>query len=81
MIINTDFEFCKLLCIPPRHRSLDQTTKQPLSSFEPQRTWKYKQISGLRPEPSGLLKKISGMSQRIVGILDMPLVCGDYVWD
>ena len=31
-------------CIPRRHRLLGQSTKQPLSSFEPQKPLKYKQL-------------------------------------
>ena len=42
-------------CIPHRKRLLGQTTKQPLSYFEPWTLWKYKQLWGLRPEPSCLL--------------------------
>ena len=42
-------------CIPRRHRLLHQTIKQPLSNFEPWKPWKYKQLSGLRPDPSCLL--------------------------
>ena len=41
-------------CIPHRHKVLVQTTKQPLSNFEPKKPWKYKQIWGLRPDHSGL---------------------------
>ena len=36
-----------------------QTTKQPLSNFELGKPWKYKQLWGLRPDPSCLWKKIS----------------------
>ena len=43
-------------CIPHRHRLLVQTTKQPLSNFDPQKPWKYKQLWGLRPDPSCLKK-------------------------
>ena len=39
-------------CIPHRYRLLGQTTKQPLSNFEPRKPGKYKQLSGLRPDPS-----------------------------
>ena len=46
-------------CIPRRHRLFDQTTKQPLNNFEPQKPWKYNQFWGLRPDPSCLEKKIS----------------------
>ena len=44
-------------CIPHRQRLLGETTKQPLSNFEPQEPWKYKQLWGLRTDPSCLLKK------------------------
>ena len=30
-------------CNPRRHNALGQTTKQPLSDFEPRKPWKYKQ--------------------------------------
>ena len=56
VIINIDFESCKLLH-SRRHRLVGQTTKQPLSNFEAQKTLKYKQLSGLRLDPSCLLKK------------------------
>ena len=38
---------------------LDQTTKQPLSNLEPRKPWTCKQLWGLRPDPSCLLKKLS----------------------
>ena len=44
-------------CILRRHRLFGQTTKQPLSNFEPQKPRKYKQFWGLRPNPSSLGKK------------------------
>ena len=51
--MNMDFESCKLL-----HSSqtvlLGQTTKQALSNFEPWKPWKYKQLSGMRPDPGCL---------------------------
>ena len=31
---------------------IGQTTKQPLSNFQPKKSWKYKQLWGLRPGPS-----------------------------
>ena len=46
MIINIDFG-SENYCIPWRHRLLGQTTKQPLSNSEPQKSWKYKQLWGL----------------------------------
>ena len=53
VIINIDFEFCKSL-----HSSYAQVTssnhQQPLSNFEPQKLWRYKQLSGLRSDPSCL---------------------------
>ena len=33
---------------------IGQTTKQPLSNFEPRKSWKYKQLWGLGPDPSYL---------------------------
>ena len=45
-------------CISRRHRLLDQTNKQPLSNFEPPKSWKYKQLWGLKPDPSCLQKKL-----------------------
>ena len=39
-IWNVDFESWSY-CIPGKHRLLIQTTKQPLSNFEPNKTWKY----------------------------------------
>ena len=53
VILNVDFESLNY-CIPRRHRLLDQTTKQPLSNFEPIRPWKYKQLRELRPGHSCL---------------------------
>ena len=44
-------------CIPGRHRLLVQTIKQPLSNSEPQKSWKYKELWGLRPYPSYLQNK------------------------
>ena len=44
--------------IPSWHSLLGQTTKQPLSNSEPQKSWKYKQLRGLRPDPDPI-KKIS----------------------
>ena len=34
-------------CISRRRRLLGETTKQPLSNFEPRKPWKCKQLSGL----------------------------------
>ena len=46
-------------CIPRRHRLLGQTTKQPVSNFDPPKPWKYKQLWGLTPDPSCLsIKKV-----------------------
>ena len=45
-------------CISRRHRLRDQTNKQPLSNFEPPKSWKYKQLWGLKPDPSCLQKKL-----------------------
>ena len=42
--------------IPRKYGSLRQTTKQPLSNFEPQKLWKYKQLWGLSPDSSCLQK-------------------------
>ena len=39
--MNINFESIQNCCIPRRHRLLVQTTKQPLSNFEPQKTWKW----------------------------------------
>ena len=41
-----------------RYRLLGQTTKQPLSNFETRQRWKYKQLFGLRPDPSCLEKSV-----------------------
>ena len=38
--MSLDFKSWKLL-FPHRHRLLRQTTKQPLSNFEPRKPWKY----------------------------------------
>ena len=38
-------------CIPHRHKLFGQTAKQPLNNFEPPKTWKYKQLWGVRPDP------------------------------
>ena len=35
-----------------------QTTKQPLSNFEPWQSWKYKQLWVMGPKPTCLLKKL-----------------------
>ena len=56
MILNIGFESSKLLYFC-RHRLLGQTVKQPLSNFEPQTASKYKQLRGLKPDPSCLSKK------------------------
>ena len=53
LIINANFESWNY-CIPRRYRLLDQTTKQPLSNFEPKKPWKYEQLWELRPDPSCL---------------------------
>ena len=50
------FWILKNTVVSRRHSLLSQTTKQPLSSFEPRKPWKYKQLWGLRPDPSCLLK-------------------------
>ena len=36
--------------IPCRYWLLGKTTKQPLSNFDPQKLWKYKQGRGLSPD-------------------------------
>ena len=53
MILNIGFASSKLpyFC---RHRLPGQTTKQPLSNFEPQTTLKYKELWGLKPDSSCL---------------------------
>ena len=38
-------------CILCRYRLFGQTTKQPLSNFELQKPWKYKQFWGLTLDP------------------------------
>ena len=43
-------------CILRGHRLFGQTTKQPGNKFEPQKSWKNKQFSGLRPDPSSIEK-------------------------
>ena len=43
--------------IPCRYRLFGQTTKQPLSNFEPRKPWKFKQLWGLKPDPNYLWKK------------------------
>ena len=53
VIINIGFESASY-CISRTHRLLGQTTKQPLSNFKPQKPWKHKQLSELKPEPSCL---------------------------
>ena len=51
-----NFESWKLLhCILRRHGLLGETTKQPLTNFEPLKPWKYKQLWGLRPGPLTLV--------------------------
>ena len=40
-----------------RKRLAGQTTKQPLSNFEPRNPWKYKQLWGLKPGTSYLQKQ------------------------
>ena len=46
---------------------LGHTTKQPLCNFEPRKPWKYKQIWGLRPDPSCLLKiSVSRQDNQVV---------------
>ena len=52
-LININFKSWNY-CIPHRHRLLGQASKQPLSNFEPKKPWKYKQLLGLRPDPSCL---------------------------
>ena len=41
-----------------QYRLLGQTTKQPLSNFESQRPWKYKQFWGVRPDLSCYRKSV-----------------------
>ena len=60
LIVDVDFESWNY-CIPRRHRLVGQTTKQPLSNFEPKKSWKYKQLWELRDYiskkgPASLLK-------------------------
>ena len=44
-------------CIPRRQRLLGQTTtKQSLSNFELRKRWKYRELSGMRPDPISLWK-------------------------
>ena len=43
--------------IPRRHSLLGQTTKLPLSNFEPQKISKYMELWGLRSDPNYLWKK------------------------
>ena len=43
-------------CISRCHKLFGQTTKQALNSFEPPKPWKYKQLWGMRPDPSCLWK-------------------------
>ena len=57
LIINVDLESGKLLY--SSHKPLGQTTKQPLTNFEHQKPWKYKQLWGLKRDPCCLWKKIS----------------------
>ena len=40
-----------------------QTTKQILSTFEPWKSWKYRQLWGLGPDPSCLFKKKKSVKQ------------------
>ena len=54
-VCKVSFKKSENYCIPRRHRLLGQTTKQPLSNFELWQPWKYKQLWGLRPDPSCLL--------------------------
>ena len=44
--------------IPSRRKFLGQTNKQPLSNIEPQKTWKHKQLWGLKLDPSCFYKKV-----------------------
>ena len=53
LIVNVDFESLNY-CIPRRHRLPGQTTKQPLSNFEPKKPCKYKQFRELRRDHSCL---------------------------
>ena len=46
-------------CSPRRHMLFGKGTKQPLSNSEPEKPWKYKQLWGLRPDPSYLWIKIN----------------------
>ena len=53
LVVNADFESWNYY-IPRRHSLLGQTTKLPLSNFEPKKSWKYKQPRELRPNLSCL---------------------------
>ena len=44
--------------ITETHLKICQTTKQPLSNFEPLKSWKYKQLWGLGRDPGYLYKKV-----------------------
>ena len=57
--------------IPHRHMLFCQTSKKPLSNFEPQKLLKYKQLWGLSPDPSCLYKKV------YLFILDMEMQCNN----
>ena len=48
----------KKYCIPRKQTLLGQTTKQPLSNFDLQKPWKYKQLWELKPDPKLLIKKV-----------------------
>ena len=67
VIINIGFESASY-CISRTHRLLGQTTKQPLSNFKPQKPWKHKQLSELKPEPS-CYKKLSAVILFICNVI------------
>ena len=47
-------------CIPHGHALLDQTTRQPLRNFMPQKPWKYQQLWEMSYYPTCLWKKCTG---------------------
>ena len=53
-------------CIPLRHTLFGQTTKQRLSNFEPWKTWKNKQLWGLKPDPNRLWRKIKCTEIKVI---------------
>ena len=68
-------------CILCRCRSFDQSTKQPVNNFEPQKLWKYKQFWGLGPDPSCLeknkLRKIKAALLKQYAVSLKKAVCKD----